>query len=91
MRRGAESFPSGHVAYATAVFGSFACLGWWHRRREVSGVALLLILLTGPASVARGGHVPSDVLGGYLVGAGWLLVCIAVTGVEPRLWRPAAR
>jgi undecaprenyl-diphosphatase len=79
LQRVTDSFPSGHVSYATAVFGAFAWLGWSHRVPELAGVALLLILLTGPSTVIRGGHVPSDVLAGYLVGGGWLLLCLAAT------------
>lgn len=74
-----DNFPSGHTSYATAVFGAFAWLGWCHGSRDVSVVALLLIAMMGPATVATGGHVPGDVLAGYLAGGGWLLACIAAS------------
>lgn len=72
-----ENFPGGHTSYAAAVFGAFAWLGWCHGSRDVCALTLLLIAIMGPATVAAGGHVPSDVLAGYLVGGGWLLACIA--------------
>jgi undecaprenyl-diphosphatase len=66
------NFPSGHVAYATALFGFFAFLGLERRRAEVVVVSLLLIVAMGPARIISGAHFPSDVVGGYLVGAAWL-------------------
>ena len=75
----AVNYPSGHVAYATALFGFLGFLGLERRRVEAALVALLLIAIMGPARVLTGAHIPSDVLGGYLLGAAWLLVAILWT------------
>lgn len=71
------SYPSGHTTYATAVFGILACLAWRHGRRDVGAVLVGLIVAMGPARVLSSAHLPSDVVGGYLLGAAWLLVVLA--------------
>ena len=74
------SFPSGHVVYATAFFGSLGWLAWCRRQREAVAVCAFAILAMGPARVLSGAHVVSDCLGGYLFGAGWLLALAAAFG-----------
>lgn len=74
------SFPSGHVVYATAFFGSLGWLAWRHRQREAVAVCAITILAMGPARVLSGAHVVSDCLAGYLFGAGWLLALAAAFG-----------
>lgn len=69
------NFPSGHVAYATAVFGAAALLAA-PGHREVSRVLWLLVAAMGPSRIIEGVHVVSDVLAGYAVGAAWLLVIL---------------
>lgn len=71
-----DNFPSGHVSYVTAVFGAFGWLGWTRSVPEVAVVAVMLTALMGPARVAHVAHVPSDALAGYLLGSGWLIVCV---------------
>lgn len=73
------SFPSGHASNAAAVF---LAIGWvlvrdGMRARIVWPVAVALILLVGVSRVVLGVHWPSDVLAGWCVGAGWMLVCAA--------------
>lgn len=78
------SFPSGHSATAMTLYG---LLGYWLvrgrrriRSRWLVGVSALgLILLVGFSRIYLGVHFLSDVLGGYLLGACWLIVGIAVT------------
>lgn len=72
-----ESYPSGHVVYATSVFGILAWLAWRHGRREVAAILAGLILVMGPALVLSAAHLLSDVLGGYLLGGAWLLIVLA--------------
>jgi membrane-associated phospholipid phosphatase len=77
-----HNFPSGHVAFVTSVIGY---LGWVAaRRRQLVGVALtlLLVLGMGPARVAVGAHLVSDVIAGYLVGGAVLVLAIAVADRE---------
>lgn len=80
------NFPSGHVVYATAVFGYLAVMGWRSGRREVTVIMVALVLMMGPAMVMRVAHVPSDVLAGYALGGAWLcLTLVAVDAVRRRL------
>ena len=75
-RRGAHSgvnYPSGHCAYAVAVFGYLAILGRRHRQLEVVAVSLLLLVGMGPLRLLTGAHLLSDVIGGYLLGGAWLI------------------
>lgn len=71
-----ESYPSGHTVYATTVFGMLAWLAWEHGRRDAAIVLAGLVITMGPARVLSSAHLPSDVIGGYLLGAAWLLVVL---------------
>lgn len=75
---GGYSFPSGHVAHVTALFGFVFFLTLLIRRAHPQRWAWLLpfqvicvyfIALVGVGRVVEGVHQPSDVLAGYLVGA----------------------
>lgn len=72
------SYPSGHVAYAAALFGWLAIVGWRTGRREVSVIMIALAAAMGPARVLAGAHFPSDVVGGYAVGGAWLVCLVLV-------------
>jgi len=72
-------FPSGHALYAGAVLGMLAWLGRAHGRPEVTAVCLAVIVLMGLTRVISGAHLPSEVLGGYLLGGAWLCLVLAVT------------
>jgi membrane-associated phospholipid phosphatase len=74
------NYPSGHVVYATVAFGSLAWVAWQCRRWDISLVLIALILLMGPFRVVAETHFVSDVIAGYLVGLGWLIVAALVTG-----------
>lgn len=83
------SFPSGHAAQYTIFLGLLAYLAWtrleagWRRTAAV-GLCLGMIMMVGPSRVYLGHHWPSDVLAGYLLGAGAVLVLLAALG-----WRRA--
>ncbi len=72
------NFPSGHVVYATAVFGYLAVVGWRTGRREVTAIMILLIVLMGPSMLMLSVHQPSDVLAGYCLGGAWLCLTLLV-------------
>ncbi|MEA2157522.1 MAG: superfamily [Solirubrobacteraceae bacterium] len=76
--RGQSVFPSGHAAFACAMGGVLALLAWsrglWEAALIVAGVAFA----TGVSRVFSGAHALSDVLAGYALGAGWLLVVLAI-------------
>lgn len=78
-----HSFPSGHVLGATLVFGFliFAlehCALGLRLKRALQATCLAWIALMGLGRMELGAHWPTDVLGGYIVGALLLLPAIAV-------------
>jgi undecaprenyl-diphosphatase len=73
------SFPSGHSASSAAVFG---ILGWAAVRygapKSIVWVFVAVFVgLIGLSRIALAVHWPSDVLAGWLLGTGWLLVCVS--------------
>lgn len=74
-----HDYPSGLVAFTTAVFGFLGLLAWRRERRSLSAVALVLVLASGPARVVTGIHLVSDVIGGYLLGGAMLLLAWRLT------------
>jgi membrane-associated phospholipid phosphatase len=84
-----SGFPSGHAFFATVFFGLLAYFAYSHlQKRSLRVLALsgflLLILLVGASRVYLGAHWPSDVLGGFLLGAVFLAALIWLH----RKWRP---
>jgi undecaprenyl-diphosphatase len=76
------SFPSGHAMDAIVFFGTLAYVAIkLTGRRDVAIVAsLLAVILAGLIGLSRvvlGVHYPSDVVGGWLLGAAWLGAIIA--------------
>lgn len=75
------SFPAGHVMTFMAFFGFLAWLAWsgpvkpWWRV-TIAVVLVVAIALVGVSRIVAGEHWPSDVLGGYLLGALWLAVTV---------------
>jgi len=71
--------PSGHSESAVVVWGTFAA---GFRKTWLWAVAILLMVLIGFSRVYLGVHFPTDVLGGWAVGAVFLAVYLAL---EPRV------
>ncbi len=76
------SFPSGHSMMSAAMYLGIAFLlhnaaGRHHSRRVLVGGAIALIFLIGLSRIYLGVHYPSDVLAGWLGGAGWTLAWFA--------------
>lgn len=75
------SFPSGHATATAALFGYLGLVlvdlyPQW--RLSITILAGVLILLVGVSRIYLGVHYPSDIIGGYLVGAVWILVGVWV-------------
>lgn len=75
------SFPSGHVIFATVLFGTTFFVVWvvWSRSAVRDSVLALLavpVLLMGPSRIYLGEHWPSDVLGAYCFGAVWVALAV---------------
>lgn len=71
------SYPSGHATTAGVLFGSLAILAVRHTDSLVLRVAAItaagfMILAVGISRVCLGVHFLADVVGGWLLAAGWL-------------------
>ncbi|NNG35230.1 phosphatase PAP2 family protein [Nakamurella aerolata] len=84
------SFPSGHALAATAVIGACVLMAvvamrdraprW---RAPLIVLAAVFVASIGISRLYLGVHWATDVLGGWVTGAAWLLLCVTVR----RLWR----
>lgn len=77
------SFPSGHVAAATALYGFIAvfCIAQargWGARLAAPLVALGMIVLVALNRLVLGVHYFSDVLAAFAQSSAWLALCLAV-------------
>ncbi len=78
VEAGFYSYPSGHSMNSMAFFGAIAFLCYliikqsW-LRNTLMAVCYVLIGLIGFSRVYLGVHYPLDVLGGFAMGASWLL------------------
>jgi membrane-associated phospholipid phosphatase len=74
------SLPSGHAAYATAVFGLGAWLCLREGRYKAATAVSAPVVLMGPARVLEGAHHTIDVLVGIALGLAWMLAIILIGG-----------
>jgi undecaprenyl-diphosphatase len=78
------SFPSGHALYSLMFFISIAIIlsrrSRGNRAGIIWGAAVVIFTLIGVSRIFLGVHYGSDVLGGYLIAALWLMF---VTLVSP--------
>ena len=82
IHRASYSFPSGHAMDSIIVYGFLAFLLLERttspaRRRLIVAAAAVLIVAIGFSRMYLGVHYLSDVVGGFLAGIVWLMVCIA--------------
>jgi undecaprenyl-diphosphatase len=76
------SFPSGHAMISLAFFGMLSYLlvqnyTFLQSYKKILYIITgLFIFMVGFSRVYLGVHYPTDVFGGYLAGATWLLVCV---------------
>lgn len=82
-----KSFPSGHSMQAVVCYGAlllvFVPLLEGRRRKAAIAATALLIALIGFSRLTLGVHYVSDVLGGYVLGAAWLIASVAAF----EIWR----
>jgi membrane-associated phospholipid phosphatase len=86
IRIGPASYPSGHSTAGTAlaVCAWLAASPRWRPTVAVLGVAFALAV--GASLLIRAWHMPSDVLGGYLMGLLWLALAVAGLRGAERRW-----
>ena len=76
------SFPSGHSTTAMLIYGFAAVYAWVHLRGAARGVAVagyaVLILVVGFSRMYLDVHFATDVLGGFTLGATWLVAALAL-------------
>ena len=75
------SFPSGHVAAATLLYGLLAAvivtrIDAWGSRVLVGLLALLAVTLVALSRLYLGAHYLSDVLAGFAESTAWLALCL---------------
>jgi undecaprenyl-diphosphatase len=84
-----SSFPSGHTAAATCLYGAIAALvlrgtrAWW--RWIVLVAAVALVVAVGFARLYRGAHHPTDVLASVAFAIPWLLAVLRLVGDDPEV------
>jgi undecaprenyl-diphosphatase len=74
------SFPSGHSLIASAIYPTLGILlstAFVDRRLKVFTIAtaVVLALVIGFTRVYLGVHYPTDVIGGWMLGLAWAIVC----------------
>ena len=85
------SFPSGHVIFATVLFGTTFGIVWivWPSSLVRNAVLVLLaalVLLMGPSRIYMGEHWPTDVLGAYCLGGLWVAGTLEILlALRPRV------
>jgi undecaprenyl-diphosphatase len=88
-------FPSGHASTVVLVYGYAAFVAARHASRPIAAAAMALALavatLIGWDRVYDGAHWPSDVLGGYVIGATLLVIAIAAPPVAMQMWHRSRR
>ena len=79
---GEGSFPSGTVAWTLAA--AAVCVLLLRRRRWAAVAAVVLVAALSGVIVWERWHDPSDVLGGWLLAAGWVATAWLVLGWSER-------
>ena len=91
------SFPSGHTMNSFAFYVGLAIVIWSIAGRRwgliAMTVAFVIVGLVGLSRIYLGVHYPTDVIGGILAGAIWVLVVLAAfrSGPLSRYWPSDAR
>jgi undecaprenyl-diphosphatase len=75
-----SSFPSGHATLSAITYLTMGTLlarlhGSVAIRIYLISIAIFLLLIIGMSRVYLGVHYPTDVLGGWCIGAAWALGC----------------
>jgi membrane-associated phospholipid phosphatase len=85
---GAASWPSGHSTAALALVLSAVLVAPARLRPVVAAVGAVFALAAGCSLLILAWHMPSDVLGGYLVASFWGAIAVAALRAANRRWPP---
>jgi membrane-associated phospholipid phosphatase len=85
---GPASYPSGHSTAATILALSAVLVASPRLRPLVAALAVVFSLAVGAALLIRAWHMPSDVLGGYLMAILWAALAVAGVRFSERRWPP---
>jgi undecaprenyl-diphosphatase len=77
------SFPSGHALVSAVTYLTLGTLLASIQKsklasRYILSVAVALTLLVGSSRIFLGVHFPTDVIAGWLLGAAWAMICLAI-------------
>jgi undecaprenyl-diphosphatase len=78
-----NAFPSGHALGSLTVVGAITAVALAHLTRgwlrfTLAALAALFVLAVGLSRLYLGVHWTTDVLGGWLLGAAWLTLCLTL-------------
>jgi membrane-associated phospholipid phosphatase len=86
----AASWPSGHATAATALAMCAVLVAPSRLRGLVASLGVLFVAAVSVSLLVLAWHMPSDVLGGYLVASLWMALAVAVLRAAERR-RPSAK
>jgi membrane-associated phospholipid phosphatase len=87
---GAASWPSGHSTAALALVYAAVLVTPARLRPIVASIGAVFALAIGCSLLILAWHMPSDVLGGYLVATLWAALAVAALRYSYRRWPPGA-
>jgi membrane-associated phospholipid phosphatase len=88
---GPASWPSGHSTAALALVFSAVLVAPARLRPLVASVGALFALAVGCSLLILAWHMPSDVIGGYLVASLWTALAVAALRAAERRWPSGGR
>jgi membrane-associated phospholipid phosphatase len=88
---GAASWPSGHSTAALVLVLSAVRVAPARLRPLVASIGAVFVVAVGCALLILAWHMPSDVLGGYLVASLWMALAVAALRAADRRWPPRLR
>lgn len=83
---GPASWPSGHATAAAALAMCAVLVAPPHLRRLVATIGAVFCLVVGCFLLILAWHMPSDVIGGFLVATCWTAFAVAVLRASEQAW-----